>query len=327
MFQDFKDYLLLELNRSRLTAEAYCRDLRRFAEWITGNKPELFSAEDVTAADIRSWLTQLSRGNDSMRTLRRKTQSLRAYWRFLMKRGRAENNPATDVALAKIGKTLPEFARPEEIESIINTPTDPGSVADVMERLIILLLYSTGIRQAELLGLRDRDISIAAREATVTGKRNKQRIVPLPPELIKEIEDWRRLRDAECTDIPDDRPLFVNPHGGALTKSMLYRIVSRHLAGTNATHKGAHTLRHTFATAMLNGGAALDTVKEFLGHESLSTTQIYTHLSYAQLLEDYRAAHPRASTHPDKKGNNAADESSHNPDVALPSHQEEKQQP
>ncbi|MBD5204347.1 MAG: tyrosine-type recombinase/integrase [Bacteroidales bacterium] len=296
MFSEFHDYLRLEQNRSRLTVEAYCRDLHQFAGWITDNQPGRFDPTSVTAGDIRTWLTRLSKEGDSMRTLRRKTQSLRAFWKFLRKRGYADSDPAADVALAKISKTLPEFARTEEIEKIIATSAASSSPYDRMEHLILVILYTTGIRQAELLGLRDRDISLSAGEAIVTGKRDKQRIVPLAPSLLTEIKEWQQLRDTRWPDIQEPRPLFVNIDGAPLSKSALYRIVSRTLAHTSATHKGAHTLRHSFATAMLNGGATLDTVKEFLGHESLATTQVYTHLSYAQLLEDYRSAHPRGTS-------------------------------
>lgn len=293
VFKDFHDYLLHELNRSPLTAEAYCRDLSQFTDWLTDGKSYDFRPESVTSGDIRSWLTRLSKAGDTTRSLRRKTQSLRAYWRFLMKRGLAQSNPATDVSLAKISKPLPEFARPEEIENILNEPINTADKDEVMARLILLLLYSTGIRQAELLGLYDRNISFNAGEALITGKRNKQRLVPMAPDLLKEIESWQQLRDREFPDLQEPKPLFVEKDGRPLTKATLYRIVREMLAQTSATHKGAHTLRHTFATSMLNGGADLDTVKEFLGHESLSTTQIYTHLSYSQLLKDYRSAHPR----------------------------------
>ena len=294
-FSDFSDYLRLELNRSELTAEAHLRDLRQFSSWLTDSKPEQFDASSVTSGDIRGWLTALSRSGDSPRSLRRKTQSLRSYYRFLMKRGEMTQNPAADVALAKISKPLPEFARTEEIERLLARPINYESEEETMARLILLLLYSTGIRQAELLGLHDRDISRSAGEAHITGKRDKQRLVPLPLPLLEEIAKWQHLRDKIHPDLPEPKPLFVLPDGNPLTKSALYRIVSEMMKETSATHKGAHTLRHTFATSMLNNGADLDTVKEFLGHESLATTQIYTHLSYSQLLRDYRAAHPRSA--------------------------------
>lgn len=291
----FEAYLLLELNRSRLTAEAYCRDLRQFAEWISADPEAGFAPGSVTATDIRAWLTALARKGDTPRSLRRKTQSLRAYWRYLMKRGEASENPAADVALAKTDKPLPEFARPEEIEPMLTPPGSNEKELPMlkMARVIMLLLYTTGIRQAELLALTDTDLRVTACEAVITGKRNKQRVVPIAPDLMEEIKDWQSVRNQHFPELSSPRPLFVGPSGSRLSKSTLYRIVRAHLSSTSATHKGAHTLRHTFATAMLNGGAALDTVKEFLGHESLATTQIYTHLSYSQLLQDYRKAHPR----------------------------------
>lgn len=302
-FTDFTDYLRLELNRSQLTAEAYSRDLKQFSGWLTGSRPEEFDATSVTPADIRGWLTALSRAGDTARSLRRKTQSLRAYYRFLMKRGAVAMNPAADVRLAKISKPLPEFARPEEIETLLAEPVDPESEHEVQSHLILLMLYTTGIRQAELLGIRDRDISESAREVCITGKRDKQRIVPLPQPMLDEIKQWQALRDRIHPDLPEPKPLLVSPSGEPLTKPRLYDMVSERMQATSATHKGAHTLRHSFATAMLNNGADLDTVKEFLGHESLATTQIYTHLSYSQLRRDYTAAHPRSRRGP-KTGEN-----------------------
>lgn len=297
----FHDYLRLELNRSQLTCEAYIRDIRQYANWVTGNGSVEFDATHSSPADIRAWLTSLARVGDSPRSIRRKTQSLRAYYRYLQKQGWVTSNPAAEVQLAKISKPLPEFALPEEIERLLAKHTDRNDPEITQSRLILLLLYSTGIRQAELLGLRDPDISCIRGEAVVTGKRDKQRIVPLASELCKEICQWQKMRDHLYPHLPEPRPLFVEK-GKPLTKSRLYTIVSKMLADTGASHKGAHTLRHTFATAMLNNGADIDAVKEFLGHASLSTTQIYTHLSYTQLLRDYRSAHPRAENQ-----NNTAD--------------------
>lgn len=290
---EFLRYIHLELNRSLLTLSAYGRDIRQFAAWITGGDSLRFSPDSVTASDIRTWLTLLAKSGETTRTLRRKLQSLRAFWRFLMKRGLVHTSPAADVTLPKISRDLPGFAKTEQIEAILADAPDPSDPEGVQEHLIITFLYSTGIRQAELLGIDDSDISVSLAEARITGKRNKQRIVPLPAPLLDEIAAWQTLRDSVFPPPEEGKPLFRGPDGSRMSKSRLYATVRAMLSQTSATHKGPHTLRHTFATAMLNNGADLDTVKEFLGHRSLSTTQIYTHLSFSQLRRDYDKAHPR----------------------------------
>ena len=299
--EKFISYLSNELNRSPHTVEAYIRDISQFKSWITSGNPASFDPVSVTMSDIRAWIGSLAR-EDSPATLRRKTQSLRSFYRWLLKQGVVAANPASDVTLAKKGKHLPEFVREAEMEKLL-APTKSGegsekeeSWKDIRDRLIISILYSTGIRQAELLGLRDCDISFSSREAKVTGKRNKQRIIPLPQQLLDEIAAWQRLRDHVMPGLPSPAPLLPAANGGAgpMSKMQLYRIVKERLGETSAAAKSPHVLRHTFATSMLNHGANLDTVKEMLGHASLTTTEIYTHLTFEQLRRNYRQAHPRA---------------------------------
>ncbi|MBD5237987.1 MAG: tyrosine-type recombinase/integrase [Bacteroidales bacterium] len=289
--EEFISYLSNELNRSPYTVEAYLRDIRQFAEWVTNNNLDSFQPSSITVSDIRAWIGKLA-SKKTPASLRRKTQSLRAYFRWMMKRGLISSNPAADVTLAKKGKHLPEFVRESEMEILLETPSS-GSYTETRDRLILEILYSTGIRQAELLGLRDTDISFSSREMKVTGKRNKQRIVPLPPALLQKIEDWQRLRDDHFPGLPSPVPLFPGEKG-TLSKMQLYRIVKKGLGTTTSAAKSPHILRHTFATAMLNHGANLDTVKEMLGHASLTTTEIYTHLTFEQLRKNYNQAHPRA---------------------------------
>lgn len=293
MIASFLKYMLLELNRSGHTAEAYGRDLREFAAHL-GEDPEAFIGGRVSSADIRGWLAALAREGVSPRSLRRKTQALRAYFRWLMKRGEVGSNPAAEVQLAKIGKKLPEFVREQEMEDILDTPAPGGDPALRMRNHLILnLLYSMGIRQEELLRITDADISEYAKEIRVTGKRDKTRVIPVADELIEEIKQWQKVRDS-LYDLPKPAPLICSARGG-LSKAGLYKIVHEELLPTNATHKSPHSLRHTFATSLLNGGAEINSVKELLGHASLQSTQIYTHLSFADLRKAYDSAHPRAA--------------------------------
>lgn len=289
----FLSYLSNELNRSVHTVEAYQRDISQFASWITTGNPDRFDPASVTTSDIRTWVGSLA-ANDTPATLRRKTQSLRAYFRWMLKQKMITSNPAADVTLAKKGKHLPEFVRESEMENLLDEEEADDSFTSVRNHLILSILYSTGIRQAELLGLHDSDISFSSKEAKVTGKRNKQRIVPLPDLLLDEIAQWQRKRDEHFPDLPHPTPLFPGEKG-TLSKMQLYRIVRSALGATTAAAKSPHVLRHSFATAMLNHGANLDTVKEMLGHASLTTTEIYTHLTFEQLRKNYNNAHPRAA--------------------------------
>lgn len=308
MFAEFLTYLRYELNRSVNTVEAYRRDLEQFAAWLTDSGARPFDASSVATADIRAWIA-LRASSDTPTTLRRKTQSLRSYFRWLMKRNHLPGNPAADVVLAKKPRRLPEFVREQQMEDLLTpspAPLSPeeespsDSYTQTRDRLILNILYSTGLRQAELLGLNDADISFSAAEAKVTGKRNKQRVIPLPKQLLEEIKSWIRLRDSLVPpQIP--QPLFPG-RDGRMSKMQLYRIVHRMLQETDAPVKSPHVLRHTFATSMLNHGANLDTVREMLGHTSLSTTEIYTHLSFEQLREAYRTAHPRSIPTPRQPG-------------------------
>lgn len=309
----FISHISLELNRSRLTAEAYERDLRQFARWFGGNAEgaDGFDADKVKMRDIRAWLSEMASAGDTAATLRRKTQSLRAFFKFLMKRGLRKDNPAADIILAKLPRHLPTFIRESEMDVVLDEDFPALSDSAVIDpirldeeklkelymesrdHLIVNLLYSSGIRQAELLALSDNDINFSTREVKVTGKRNKQRILPLPEPLIKEITAWQKIRDTYYADIDADRPLFPGQNG-RMGKSSLYKIVNTRLAATASSRKSPHVLRHSFATAMLNDGAPLDAVREMLGHASLETTQLYTHLDFSQLRRDYKNAHPRA---------------------------------
>lgn len=292
---EFESYLRYEQRRSEETVEAYIRDLGQFVEFLFGEQTDRFDAVSVTPSDIRVWLATLSSEGKTARSIRRKTQSLRAFFRFRMVTKGDRQNPATDVTLAKIPSPLPNFVPTGEMETVINNPepdADPFRAA--LDHIVVTLLYSTGIRRAELLSLTDSSIDYSKREIRVTGKRNKTRIIPLPDELLDELRDWQKLRDETVKERkPADR-LFCG-HRGTFSEYSVAQIVSRTLAPTSAARKSPHTLRHTFATSLLNGGADLNSVKELLGHTSLASTQIYTHLSFDELRRAYDSAHPRAA--------------------------------
>ncbi|MDE6791712.1 MAG: site-specific integrase, partial [Muribaculaceae bacterium] len=204
---DFHSYLLHELNRAPLTVEAYLRDLSQFADWL-GMDYESMTPCDVSAGDIRGWLASLAREGLAPRTLRRKAQSLRAYFKFMLKRDVIEKNPTRELPLPKIPKPLPDHVRMEEIEKILadeevlirditssNSVPTPEAETELRNHLVVETLYSLGLRRAELISLSDNDLSLAAGELKVTGKRSKQRIVPIPQKLADDIRRWQMLRD------------------------------------------------------------------------------------------------------------------------------------
>lgn len=302
MKADFESNLRYELNRSPLTIEAYLRDLREFESWL--EKENSKRVEDAESLDIRRWLSAITQDGLSARSARRKTQSLRAFYRFLQKRGEAESNPAADVATAKIAKQLPEFINETDLEEILETTANAADTRGQRDHLILNLLYSTGIRQAELLAINDSHIDFFSEQIVINGKRSKQRIVPAHKSLLREIADWQKSRDKEWPAEADcsDRPLIA-VRGRRMSRQTLYNIVNRLLVPAGCNRKSPHTIRHSFATAMLNDGADLNSVKEFLGHASLQSTQIYTHLTAAQLRKAYSEAHPRCKSGSDKKMN------------------------
>lgn len=298
MTDEFTTYLRHELNRSQLTVEAYERDISQFVDWLTGGNPASFSPSTVTTSDIRAWIASLSREGNTPRTLRRKAQSLRAFFRFLLKKGDISDNPTSNLTFPKIPHTLPDIVRTDELENILAEKETLQSLSedreyDLRSLLVTEILYTLGLRRAELIALNDRDITFDPGEIKVTGKRAKQRVVPAPMKLLQYIKEWQTLRDSLWPALEEPKPLIV-VKGKRISPSQVYSIVKASLAGSSSRKKSPHALRHSFATAMLNEGADLNSVKEFLGHSSLSTTQIYTHVSFAEMRKAYDSAHPRA---------------------------------
>lgn len=295
--RDFLDYARCELNLSAYTVSAYRGDLEDWAERETGGDPEALKPAEVTTADLRLWVADMSARGLSRRTIRRKVSAVRSFYRFLCSRRGAEANPAAELRTARPPKDLPVYVRPEELNPIIDADKDADDFLSLRNELILTMFYSTGIRCSELMTLRDADVNTARGELKVLGKRNKERIVPFGAELTKMIADYRQLR---TTGPGPDGEFFTRPDGRALYRKAIYNIVHRALEGVNASRRSPHVLRHSFATDMLNAGADLNAVSQLLGHASLSTTQIYTHVSLSDLQHNYQLAHPRAQ----RKGGN-----------------------
>ncbi len=292
--ESFLEYIRCELNLSACTVSAYSDDLGQWAEFATGGDPAALDPLSVTTSDLRLWISHLAASGLSARSIRRKVSALRSYYRYLCARCGAKSNPAAELRTARPPKELPVYIRPDELNEVIDSGLEASEFEDLRNELILTMFYSTGIRCSELMNLRDCDIDIARGELKVLGKRNKERIVPFGPELSDMIERYKQTRPSGPGP---DGELFTRADGRALYRKAIYNIVHRALDGVHARRTSPHVLRHSFATDMLNSGADLNSVGKLLGHASLETTQIYTHVTLRDLKNNYQLAHPRAQKH------------------------------
>ena len=276
------------------TVLSYSYDLNQWHEFSLEAFGEHFDPLKVEVNDLRLWVSYLSSKNIQPRSITRKIQTLRAFYKYLMRKGKIDYNPAEDLSPVRASHTLPKVIKSEEIKKVIDRSYDHSDFEQVRNHLIITMLYSTGMRASELTGLLDVNVFTDRGELKVLGKRNKERIIPFGHELKVMIEAYRRIRPESTAP-----QLFVREDGRPLSYEILRRIVKTDLSScTQAPKRTPHVLRHTFATDMLNNGAEITAVQQLLGHASLATTQIYTHLSYKELQKNYQLAHPRAQ----KKG-------------------------
>ena len=288
----FLEYLQAERNYSSATIESYAKDLAEFQDFMEGQNPDA-SWTSVQSDDVREWVIYLL---DEQRlaasSVNRKLSALRSYYKYLRRMGRVGVNPMEKVTAPKKRKPLPHFVRESEMDRLLELTKEDRSFMGIRDRLILMVFYETGIRRAELLGMTDASVDLAARQIKVTGKRNKQRIVPFGEELAREFEAYLNARE-ELQGVKDPM-LFVNENGAAVTESQVSNLVKKYLSMvTTIEKKSPHVLRHSFATAMLNNHADLTSIQKLLGHESVATTEIYTHVSFEDLKSEYKNAHPR----------------------------------
>ncbi len=293
MVREFLKYLRYELNRSQLTVKGYGDDLQSFQTFFK-NMDERLSWKTVDSDIIRAWMESMMDKGNSPASINRRLSALRTFYRFALSRHLVDKDPAHGIVGPKGRKALPQFLRESEMDSLLDQQLEkPEEYINVRARTIILTFYTTGIRLAELIGLDDASVDFLNGQLKVTGKRNKERVIPFGEELKVELENYIRLRDRT---IPvRASALFLTTKGERMNRNQVRYEVQKHLSTVCTLKKRTpHVLRHTFATAMLNHEAGLESVRKLLGHESLSTTEIYTHTTFEQLKRVYANAHPRA---------------------------------
>lgn len=294
--EDFLRYMLAEREASPRTVKTYQDALSDYVAYLKKVDTDM-NLEDADSDIIRSWVEDMmDRGHKATYTCK-KLSAVKSLYRYALRQGIMKKDPAHSVSGPKKEKVLPTFLKEAEADKLFDQlEWDMDDIRDVRARTLLLLLYTTGIRRAEVVALRDKDINLITHEMKVTGKRRKQRIVPLGGEISAELQRYTKLRDEETPATDTTEALFRNDKGKQMTGDNVYAIVHKYLSQvTTQKKRSPHVLRHSFATAMLNHEAKLGGVQKLLGHESLDTTQIYTHVTFEELKRSYNKAHPRES--------------------------------
>lgn len=291
-FSHYIDYLSLEKKYAAHTVLAYSKDLEAFASFCS-ERYDSENINDCSYTQIRSWLVSLLENGVTNRTVNRKVASLKSYYKFLLKTEQITVSPLLKHKALKVDKKVQVPFSKEEMETVLNSMEFENTFEGVRDKLIIELLYTTGMRKAELIGLKLSDIDLHLAVIKVLGKRNKERIIPMVPSLKEALIKYISQR-AKVLSKQNEQYLFLTSSGAKVYDSLVYRIINSYFSrASSKLKKSPHVLRHTFATHLLNEGADLNAVKELLGHTSLAATQVYVHNSMAKLKEVYSNSHPR----------------------------------
>lgn len=289
--ESFIDYLKYEKRCSSHTVVAYKNDLDQFVQFCTKMVGE-FNVKTVDSKLVRSWIVQMMEEDLTARSVTRKITALKSFYKFLLKEEVVNCNPASYLALPKVRKKLPNFVEEPNLQHLLDDGYFSNDFVGIRDKLIITLLYGTGIRLGELLLLKDSDFDTKTSLVKVLGKRKKERIIPYPVSINQLFEKYINVRNSEIHF--QTEKLFVTETGKPVYEKLIYRVVKNNLAKvTLLEKKSPHVLRHTYATHLLNKGADLNAVKELLGHSNLAATQVYTHTSFERLHDIYKQAHPR----------------------------------
>ena len=293
--EGFLNYIGKEKRFSAHTLVAYSKDLNQFQHHITENL-EITSIKEVDHHDIRSWIVSILEDDKLQPTsVNRKISCLRSFYKYLMRNEIVVKNPMSKITSLKTKKKLPLFLEQSQMENLLDKMEFGDDFSGVRDKLIIELLYCTGMRRAELIGLKAIDVNGSKQELRVLGKRNKERIIPLSPQTISLISEYQQVLSSHFSETISSKHLLLDDNGKVMSDGFVYRKVNKYLRlVTTIGKKSPHVLRHTFATHMLNNGADLNAIKELLGHANLSATQVYTHNTIEKLKQIYELAHPRA---------------------------------
>jgi len=292
----FLRYLATERNASELTIKAYREDLLGLVDWLEATRGEVPRPDAMSPQELRGFQAALQQAGYARSTIARKLASLRSFYRFAMRQGLASDNPAKPLRNPRRQRKLPHVLTNKEVGALLVAPP-ATTVLGLRDRAILETMYSAGLRVSELVALRDRDIDPDQQIIRVRGKGRKERISPLGSYALQAIRKYekKRTRDPKVEQLGRDAPVFVNRFGRGLTTRSVGRMLEKYIAQTSLDSRTSpHTLRHSFATHLLDRGADIRSVQELLGHKSLATTQIYTHVSAANLRKVYEQAHPRA---------------------------------
>lgn len=293
IIEQFIKYLTFEKRYSSHTILAYENDLLEFKSFLKETF-EIDAFNIVEPQHIRSWIVSLMREEKANRTVNRKVASLKSFYKYLQIHFKINQNPTNGIITPKTKKRLPQFVKSEEIMTLLSSFTDTEDYTLLRDKMVLELLYVTGIRRSELMALKEKDIDFSKGLIKVLGKRQKERIIPINKSLSENLKYYCTIKKSNFEN--DDNHLFLTQKGKPLYPKAIYNIVKKYLEGfTTIEQKSPHTLRHSFATHLLNNGAELNAIKELLGHESLAATQVYTHTTLNKLKRAYLKAHPKAN--------------------------------
>jgi integrase/recombinase XerC len=296
MTEAFLNYLKFEKRYSSKTVESYKTDILQFFHFIK-MEFELEDALQVKNNQVRAFVVQLVNDKRKPTSIKRKISALKSFYKYHQKIGKLKTNPADKINSPKIPERLPKFVEQQKINNLFEEPEKyfKDTFEGMQEKLLIDVLYSTGMRRQELINLQWSDINFSSNQVKVTGKGNKQRLIPIGNELVNSLRIFQNTQINQLKNIPKAAYVFLTKDGNQLYPNYVYRTVKLHIGHcSTAEKKSPHVLRHSFATHMSNNGAKLNDIKELLGHASLASTQVYTHNTIEQLKEIYKLSHPKA---------------------------------
>ena len=293
MKERFIEYLKYQKHYSEHTICSYSLDIDQFFKFCIDTYGQEITVKKVTHLFIRSWIVYMMKNKISARTINRKISSLKSFYKFLRRSGEVDFNPLNKIVAPKVGKRLPKYVQEKNAEKLFDVYEKESTLKSLTSNIVIAILYYTGVRRSELIGIKDTDIDWERKELRVLGKGNKYRILPVQDKLLEQIKEYQIVRDEIFMSRPPN--LILTQAGKKLYPKLVYNIVKKKLSQVSSLDKKSpHVLRHSFATHLSNNGADINAIKELLGHANLSATQIYTHNSIEKLKEVYKNAHPKA---------------------------------